>query len=132
MTARTVTFTAPICGGGAREVTGYRTTTPGLVVYQDENCGYRPGVRVFHVAHVRSGLQFPFCWRSPEAALAFADSARRFGDWHVTGTPLARRIALPFVRRGLIADALAVGGHDHGGYGDRIGDVHAVDNGRVA
>ncbi|POM25447.1 hypothetical protein BTM25_40940 [Actinomadura rubteroloni] len=131
MSAFAVAFAAPE-RGGTRQLVGYRTTTVGLVVFEARDCEFQPRERVYRVAHVRSGLRFPFCLESAEAALAFANSARRFGDWQLTGTPLARRIALPYVRRQLIDQALAVGGHEHEAHGDRVGEVHSVDNGLIA
>jgi hypothetical protein len=126
---KSITFKIPISDGSVREISGYLTATPGLVVH------HPPVKTCFHegdcwtVSSVRSGECFPFCWQSPEAALAFAEHAKWYGTWHITGEQLRRRMALPFVRESMTRRAFSLDGARMWGPTRPIG---RLDNGAVA
>lgn len=123
-----VTFQAPLAQGGTVSIEGFPTTTPGLVVNGSVACPHHDA-DCFRVSHVRSGLAFPWCWASPEGGLGFAGQLAAFGSWHITGSVLARRIQLPYVRRCLSRTARRCGAVPSW---PGNGDPETVDNGAIA
>lgn len=125
-----IAFQAQVGEGGTVTVLGWPTGTPGLLVHQpDRRCPDHENEACWVVSHRRAGLKFPWCWESPEAALAFANDTARFGDWTITGVQLQRRMRLRYVRRALTDRALTLGGWPRfNGEGNHC----AVDNGAAA
>lgn len=124
----TIVFQTPVRdAAGTVTTVGHPTAVPGLAVHRPSfPCPDHDPEPCWLVSHVRSGLRFPWCWPSPEAAGAFAEQAGRLGDWRITGAALERRISLPFVRRFLSVRAYALDAEiRHVGNGD----PHAIDNG---
>ncbi|GGV34005.1 hypothetical protein GCM10010182_67300 [Actinomadura cremea] len=92
----TIDFTAPMSDGTLTTITGYPTPTPGLVVHRSvaPNClPAQDGDACWAVTHVRSGMGMPFCWGSPEGALAFAEEMGRYEVWQQDAEALARSMA---------------------------------------
>lgn len=127
---RPVRFTCPLLDADPVTVEAYTTATPGLVIHEPiGRCFIHDSTPCWRVTHFRTGLCFPWCWESPEAAGAFAERASKVGSWQITGAPLRRRINLPYVRRYLAARAAELGAACPPG---PAGDLDAVDNGVTA
>jgi hypothetical protein len=61
---------------GVKEIEGWPTGVPGLLVAKAAMCGGR-----WSVSHARSGTRFPFCLPDPEAALSLALALDGVADW---------------------------------------------------
>lgn len=82
---RPVIFKAETNHGDLVELHGYPTGTPGIVVNRPLDHADKHDGDCFVISHARSGLRLgPYCWGSPEAALAAADALAEFGDWQQT------------------------------------------------
>lgn len=110
--------------GQTGTVLGFPTGVPGLVVNEatdpcDGGC--------YLVTHARSGTAFPYCWESPEGALAHVHDVAALVDWTVAGSEL--KAALPD-RLTMIDIAARRGGTLHM-LAEQIGDF-THDNGVIA
>jgi len=89
---RPVTLKSELSSGDIAEIQAFPTTTPGLVVSQPlTRCGED---ECWAVVHARSGVVVgPYCWRSPEGALAAAAEIADFCDWQQRLEDLQRALS---------------------------------------
>lgn len=89
-----IPFPARLSSGATVTITGWPTGATGLLVNEFYGpCPDHGTTPCWVVSHQRTGFVFPWCWTSPEAALAFAQQAAGFGDWTITGDALRRRMS---------------------------------------
>lgn len=128
---KAITYKTTIVDGRAIvdtvERTGYPTSTPGLLVSDALMACREDGAEEWQVIHARSGAVFPFCWGSPEGALAYSGNVAWLADWRQDFDATAQTTRR--YKQLLSGYAYDLGGRRHyvGGLGDG-----SIDNGVIA
>lgn len=108
---KAITYKTNVSDIGLIDRIGYPTSTPGLLVSEAYVPCNEGEATEWMVIHARSGAVFPFCWDSPEAALACAEKAASIGDWR-QDFEATRRLTMGATR--VLSDhAYSLGGRLH-------------------
>jgi hypothetical protein len=102
-----IAFASAWLSGEVRQIDGYPTGIPGLLIVPPQPD--TPGAR-FTVVHARSGCRVASKFESPEAALAAANQLAEMAVWTKTGTEMREYVLQPGWGRSLLDIAARFGG----------------------